>query len=184
METRFALHKPVIPLLRTLLEDSKTSCIVGLCTGAGGPVLAIYEALAADEIHVQFTLTDKFPNIPAFQRLSSKYPSSIRYIDGPVDATNVPKNLAGLRTMFNAFHHFAPRSAPGMTRSAPFRIGTVISGNRQVKSSHGSLLAKYRYRSRRFSLVKLCTQDRNRCSPSKLILPSAAISSSFLFPRA
>jgi len=73
---------------------------------------------------------------------------------------------------------------PGMTRSAPFRIGTVISGNRQVKSSHGSLLAKYRYRSRRFSLVKVCTQDRNRCSPSKLILPSAAINSSFLFPRA
>src|SRR5580698_6525586 len=60
METRFALHKPVIPLLRTLLEDSKTSCIVDLCTGAGGPVSAIYEALAADEIHVQFTLTDKF----------------------------------------------------------------------------------------------------------------------------
>jgi hypothetical protein len=73
---------------------------------------------------------------------------------------------------------------PGMTRSASFRIGTVISGNCRVKSSHGALLAKYRYRSRRFSLVKVCTQDRNRCSPSKLILPSAATSSSFFFPRA
>jgi hypothetical protein len=60
---------------------------------------------------VQFTLTDKFPNITAFQRLSSKYPSGIRYITDPVDATNVPKNLVGLRTMFNAFHHFAPNSA-------------------------------------------------------------------------
>ena len=118
METRFALHKPVVPLLRTMLENSKTSCIVDLCTGAGGPVLAIYEALAADEIHVQFTLTDKFPNITAFQRLSSKYPSGIRYIAGPVDATNVPKNLVGLRTMFNAFHHFAPRSARLVLESA------------------------------------------------------------------
>ena len=62
METRFALHKPVVPLLRAMLENSKTSCVVDLCSGAGGPVLAIYEALAADEIHVQFTLTDKFPN--------------------------------------------------------------------------------------------------------------------------
>lgn len=118
METRFALHKPVVPLLRAMLENSKTSCVVDLCSGAGGPVLAIYEALAADEIHVQFTLTDKFPNITAFQRLSSKCPSGIRYVAFPVDATIVPKNLVGLRTMFNAFHHFAPRSARLVLESA------------------------------------------------------------------
>ena len=52
METRFALHKPVVPLLRMMLENSKTSCVVDLCSGGGGPVLAIYEALAADEIHL------------------------------------------------------------------------------------------------------------------------------------
>jgi hypothetical protein len=118
METRFALHKPVVPLLRTMLENWKTSCVVDLCSDGGGPVLAIYEALAADEIHVQFTLIDKLPNITAFQSLSSKYPSGIRYIAGPVDATNVPKNLVGLRTMFNAFHHFAPRSARLVLESA------------------------------------------------------------------
>ena len=118
METRFALHEPVVPLLRTMLESSKTSCVVDLCSGGGGPVLAIYEALAADEIHVQFTLTDKFPNIAAFQRLSSAYPSGVRYIADPVDATNVPKNLVGLRTMFNAFHHFAPRRPRMVLESA------------------------------------------------------------------
>lgn len=32
--------------------------------------------------------------------------------------SNVPKNLAGLRTMFNAFHHFAPRSARLVLESA------------------------------------------------------------------
>ena len=118
METRFALHKPVVPLLRAMLENSRTSCVVDLCSGGGGPVLAIYEDLAADEIHVHFTLTDKFPNTTAFQRLSSQYPSDIQYIAGPVDATNVPKNLVGLRTMFNAFHHFAPRSARLVLESA------------------------------------------------------------------
>ena len=118
METRFALHKPVVPLLRAMLENSRTSCVVDLCSGGGGPVLAIYEELAADEIHVHFTLTDKFPNTPAFQRLSSQYPSDIQYIAGPVDATNVPKNLIGLRTMFNAFHHFGPRSARLVLESA------------------------------------------------------------------
>jgi len=111
METRFALHKPVVPLLRAMLENSRTSCIVDLCSGGGGPVLAIYKALAADASHAHFKLTDKFPNTTAFQRLSSQYTSGIQYIAGPVDATHVPKNLVGLRTMFNAFHHFAPRSA-------------------------------------------------------------------------
>jgi len=118
METRFALHKPVVPLLRALLENSKTSRVVDLCSGGGGPVLALYEALAADGINVHFTLTDRFPNLTAFQRLSSLYPSGIQYIAGPVDATNVPRDLAGLRTLFNAFHHFAPSSARLVLQSA------------------------------------------------------------------
>jgi hypothetical protein len=111
MGTWFALHKPIVPLLRAMLENSKTSCVVDLCSGGGGPLLAIYEALSADQINVHFLRTDKFPNIPAFQRLSSQYPSGFRYIADPIDATNVPENLVGLRTMFNAFHHFAPESA-------------------------------------------------------------------------
>jgi hypothetical protein len=118
METRFALHKPVVPLLRGMIENSRKSYVVDLCSGGGGPVLAIYEALAADEIHVHITLTDKFPNTTAFQRLSSQYPSDIQYIADPVDATNVPKDLVGLRTIFNAFHHFAPRSARLVLESA------------------------------------------------------------------
>lgn len=134
METRFDLQGPVVPLLRVMLKNSKTSCEVDLCSGAGGPVLAVYEALAADEIHVQFTLIDKFPNIIAFQRLSSKYPSGIRYVTGPVEATNVPKNLVGLRTMFNAFHHFEPRSARLVLENA------VQCGNRSVYSNSGTQL--------------------------------------------
>jgi hypothetical protein len=118
METGFALHKPVVPLLRSMLENSKTLCVVDLCSGGGGPVPAIYEALAADEIRVRFTLTDKFPNTTAFQRLSLQFPSGIQYIARPVDATDVPQTLVGLRTMFNSFHHFAPRSARLVLESA------------------------------------------------------------------
>ena len=42
----------------------------------------------------------------------------------------------------------------------------------------------YRYLSRRFSLVKSCTQYRNRCRPSKLMLPPAATSDQCLGFRA
>ena len=57
------------------------------------------------------TLTDKDPNLAAFERLSSQHPLGIRYIAAPVDASKVPEYLVGLRTLFNAFHHFAPKSA-------------------------------------------------------------------------
>jgi hypothetical protein len=84
---------------------------VDLCSGGGGPILSLYEELLPDHDQIQFTLTDKYPNISAFQRLSSQCPSGIRYLADPVDATNVPKGLAGMRIMFNAFHHFPPESA-------------------------------------------------------------------------
>jgi hypothetical protein len=111
MDTRFSLHKPVVPVLRAMLENSATPCIVDLCSGGGGPIPSLYEALVPDHEQIQFTLTDKYPNINAFQRLASQYPSGIRYVADPVDATNVPNDLAGLRIMFNAFHHFPPESA-------------------------------------------------------------------------
>jgi hypothetical protein len=44
------------------------------------------------------------------------------------------------------------------------------------RSSYCGFFAEYRYRSKRLSAVKLRTHDRNRCSPSKLLLPSTAIS--------
>jgi hypothetical protein len=111
MDTRFSLHKPAVPVLRTMLENSKTSCVVDLCSGGGGPILSLYEELISDHDQIQFTLTDKYPNIKAFQRLSSQYPSGIRYVADPVEATNVPRDLDGVRIMFNAFHHFPPESA-------------------------------------------------------------------------
>jgi len=111
MNRRFSLHKPAVPVLRSMLADSKTSRVVDLCSGGGGPIISLYEELLPDHDQIQFTLTDKFPNIKAFQRLSSQYPSGIRYVADPVDATNVPRDLVGIRILFNAFHHFPPESA-------------------------------------------------------------------------
>jgi hypothetical protein len=118
METRFTLHKPVVPLLRAMLEKSKTSEVVDLCSGGGGPVLAVYESLVARGTRVRITLTDKYPNLDAFAHLSSLHPSGILYIADSVDATKVPSELIGLRTMFNTFHHFAPREAHSVLKCA------------------------------------------------------------------
>ena len=118
MEERFALHKPVVPLLRDQIGRSAATQIVDLCSGGGGPVRAIHESLLAAGLQVHIILTDKFPNIAAFSRLAARHPEGISYRPDSVDATDVPRELAGLRTVFNAFHHFDPQAARSVLESA------------------------------------------------------------------
>jgi len=118
MERRFDLHRPVVALLRRALEQSTLARVVDLCSGGGGPVLALYEDLLADGVVVQFTLTDKYPNLKAFRRLAGLHPSGIDYVPDSVDATEVPRELIGFRTMFNSFHHFGPAAGLDVLRCA------------------------------------------------------------------
>jgi len=114
IEARFALHLPVLPLLRSALEESGTSSVIDLCSGAGGPLPAVYESMAAAGIPLRITLTDLYPNLDALRSISASYPSAITYVASPVDATRVPTEMRGLRTMFNSFHHFPPEAARSM----------------------------------------------------------------------
>ena len=118
LEVRFALHKPVLPLLRRMFEETGTLKVVDLCSGRGGMVLALYEALASQGINVEFALTDKFPNLRAFRDISSQHPLNLRYISDSVDARRVPPELVGVRTIFNAFHHFSPGAARAVLQNA------------------------------------------------------------------
>jgi hypothetical protein len=118
IERRFDLHKPVVTLLRRALEQSTLARVVDLCSGGGGPVLALYEDLLAEGVAVQFTLTDKYPNLTAFRRLAELHPSGIAYVADSVDAAKVPRELMGLRTMFNSFHHFGPAAGRDVLKCA------------------------------------------------------------------
>jgi hypothetical protein len=117
METRMALHRPVVPLLAGALRMSGSNTVVDLCAGGGGPVVALQQELTEAGVPVRFILTDKYPNIPAFQRLAREH-AGIEGFPSPVDATDVPRQLAGFRTVFNAFHHFKPSDARAVLQSA------------------------------------------------------------------
>lgn len=117
MEVRFELHRPVVPLLRRALLESGMTEVVDLCSGGGGPVAALVEELSTDIGPVHFTLTDKYPNLPAFRRLSAEHPQ-VSFVADPIDATAVPAAIKGLRTMFNAFHHFGPQAATAVLQSS------------------------------------------------------------------
>ena len=118
LEARFALHQCAVPLVAEGLRLSRTPHVVDLCSGGGGPMPALLHELAADGLKPHVTLTDRFPNVGAFQRVADASDGQISFHTGPVDARAVPPELHGLRTMFNAFHHFAPSATLAVLRDA------------------------------------------------------------------
>jgi len=118
VEARCALHLPALPLLWEVLEATGTERVVDLCSGAGGMIPLIQQALAADGVPVRFTLTDRYPNLPAFQAAAQAGGGAIDFVPEAVDARAVPPELRGVRTLFNGFHHFPPGEAVQVLRDA------------------------------------------------------------------
>jgi hypothetical protein len=118
MQTRFELHHPAAALLGEAVRATASERVVDLCSGGGGPVPALSRSLAAEGLEVDYVLTDRFPNGKAFRRIVDEHPSSISFVAEPVDARAVPAQLTGFRTLFNAFHHFAPDDARAVLRDA------------------------------------------------------------------
>jgi hypothetical protein len=101
-------YKPMASRLMETLVKTGANEIIDLGSGGGGPAVAIYEELVRSGCAVRITLTDKFPNLPAFNRARERFNGGVDFLEEPIDATAVPPNLSGLRTMFAALHHFRP----------------------------------------------------------------------------
>ena len=112
------VHQRVLGPLGEALRATQSERIVDLCSGGGGPVQALQRALAAEGLDVAFTLTDRFPNLPAFERAKTASGGRIGFIGEPVDARAVPDTLKGFRTLFNSFHHFRPEDARAILKDA------------------------------------------------------------------
>ena len=103
--------KLLVPKLAEALALAGTDQIVDLCSGSGGPVRIIADELHAQGRPITVTLTDRFPNPRAYAHAAAGADGRIGWEAGSVDATAVPAHLTGLRTVFNAFHHFRPADA-------------------------------------------------------------------------
>jgi hypothetical protein len=118
IQDRFRIDRAMTPLVRRALDQSGTNQIVDLCSGGSGPLLGLMADLAADGRPVHATLTDLFPNAPAFAKIAAASGGLIGYARDPVDARQVPADLIGLRTIFNGFHHFTPADARSVLHAA------------------------------------------------------------------
>jgi hypothetical protein len=113
------IYRPIAPLLNDAVEASRAERIVDLCSGGGGPWLWLCRFLrASNGEHVEICLTDKYPNIAAFENARQKTDGQITFYPGFVDAAAIPRELSGFRTIFTSFHHFTPEEAVAILQNA------------------------------------------------------------------
>jgi hypothetical protein len=118
IQERFRIDRAMTPLVRRALDAAGTTEIVDLCSGGSGPLSGIVGDLAAAGRKIHATLTDLFPNLAAFDKIAAASRGLVSYEREPVDARRVPPRLAGLRTIFNGFHHFRPADARAVLHAA------------------------------------------------------------------
>lgn len=100
----------VVPKIRSAMAATGTNHVLDLCSGGGGPWLTLRDELARHgPIEVQ--LSDRFPNVASFRALQARSRGGLGFHQQPIDATDVPSDLTGVRTLFNGFHHFEPDAA-------------------------------------------------------------------------
>lgn len=130
------IYQPIIPLILEGLHKTDSKQIVDLCSGGCGAMEQISQNInrQSDE-NIKIILTDKFPNVSAFQLLATKSKGDISFLDISVDAANVPSSLTGFRTIFSAFHHFSKPFAKSVIQDAvdaKSGIGIFDGGDKNI----------------------------------------------------
>jgi len=111
-------YAPIGTMLQNALGSLNCRSILDLCSGGGGPWPELSRNLSGNPCANQVRLSDKFPNLRAFQNVSAASGNHITFCGEPVDAMRVPRELTGFRTIFSAYHHFSPEEARAVLQNA------------------------------------------------------------------
>ena len=102
IQTSVRLDRAMAPLVRGVMEATGEHRIIDLCSGGSGPLLGLVNDLALAGLDdVKATMTDLFPNVPAFAEIAAASNGRIEFEREPVDARDVPSRLNGVRTIFH-----------------------------------------------------------------------------------
>jgi len=109
---RFSGHsRHLLRPLEQALDATGETRIVDLCSGGGGPAATLADEMERRGRAITATLTDLYPNLPAFAHAAQASGGRVAGHTESVDATAVPPHLRGVRTLFNGFHHLRPEQA-------------------------------------------------------------------------
>ena len=127
------IYRPIVPLLNKAVEATGAERIVDLCSGRWR-ALAMAVPFAACEqraTSIEVCLTDKYPNIAAFENARRKTGGQITFYRGFVDAASLPRELSGFRTHL----HFISSFHAGRSGSHTAKCSGRRPGDRRVRSS-------------------------------------------------
>jgi hypothetical protein len=137
---RMGVFDSVAPLLLRGLEAAGTDTVLDLGSGGGGPLPRLRDILRREHGRsLRVLQSDLFPNAHARGRALA---AGAEYLEQPVDATRVPPELHGMRTLFSTLHHFRPDAARAVLADAQARgvpIGVFEAVERSPRGILGSL---------------------------------------------
>ncbi len=108
-------YDAILPRLQHALQETQAKQVIDLCSGGGGPWPSMLPQIS-EPTSVQ--LTDKYPNTEAWEHFQVESDKRLTLHTQTVDATAVPPELSGFRTLFSSFHHFAPEQARALLQDA------------------------------------------------------------------
>lgn len=113
-------HGPfdALPGLLSRLANRDDARVLALCSGSGGPWPAYLEDPHEELGGVEVLLTDIRPDRAAQHRAEERTEGRAVGYDQSVDATDVPEELDGPRTIVNALHQFPPDTARAILADA------------------------------------------------------------------
>jgi len=137
------MYKPIIPIIEKGIDAVEVNQIIDVASGSTGGLLGLNDSLLRLFPDLLVHVTDYYPNLPGFEYINDKA-FNFDYVDGQIDARNIPKELWGFRTLFLAFHHFNPKDAVQVLQDAVDKdvpIGIFEAQERRFLSILGMLFS-------------------------------------------
>ncbi|WP_164016601.1 hypothetical protein [Pyxidicoccus trucidator] len=138
VSTRMGVFDASAGVLARGLSASEGGELVDLGSGGRGPLPRLRRLLAEGHgVDAHLVLTDKYPNARAAERARAE---GVDYLERSVDALRVPADLRGMRTLFNALHHFRPEDVRALFADAQAR-GVPIATFESVRRTPAGILS-------------------------------------------
>jgi hypothetical protein len=138
VSTRLGLFDAAAEVLARGLQASEGPELLDLASGGRGPLPRLRRLLVERHgVDARVLLTDKYPNAQAAERARAE---GVDYLERSVDALRVPGDLRGMRTLFNALHHFRPEEARAVLADAQAR-GVPFAAFESVRRTPAGLLS-------------------------------------------
>ncbi len=78
MISKLQIYEPIVPLMQQALQHTSQPDILDLCSGGGGGIVGIQQKLSKQVgYNVKITISDKFPNLPAFEIIKTQTQGAI-----------------------------------------------------------------------------------------------------------